>query len=81
MLARRRGGLSAAEEQAQYSAMDVLRSSYTGTMAEGVGGPHALPKPTASGIDAAPEPVAATAARLEQGAPPVPAPRPEDEDS
>ena len=45
VLARRRGGLSAAEEQAQYSAMDVLRPSYTGTMAEGVGGPHALPKP------------------------------------
>ena len=80
VLARRRGGLSAAEEQAQYSAMDVLRSPYTGTMAEAVGGPHALPKPAASGIDAAPEPVSATAERIEQGDPPIPAPRPEDED-
>jgi NADH:ubiquinone oxidoreductase subunit 6 (subunit J) len=82
VLARRRGGLTAAEEQAQYSAMDVLRSSYTGTMAEAVGGPHALPKPPASGIDAAPdrEPVAtATAERVEEGDPPFPAPRPEDE--
>jgi NADH:ubiquinone oxidoreductase subunit 6 (subunit J) len=67
VLARRRGGLSAAEEQAQYSAMDVLRPSYTGTMAEAVGGPHALPKPAASGIDAAPEHAAATAERVEQG--------------
>jgi NADH-quinone oxidoreductase subunit J len=80
VLARRRGGLSAAEEQAAYSAMDVLRPSYTGTMAEAVGGPHALSRPAASGIDAAPEPVAATAERIEQGAPPFPAPRPEDED-
>ena len=80
VLARRRGGLTAAEEQAQYSAMDVLRSSYTGTMAEAVGGPHALPKPAASGIDAAPghERVAAAAAkRAEQGAPPTASP-PED---
>ncbi len=46
VLARRRGGLSAAEEQAQYSAMDLLRPAYTGTMAEGVGGPRALPKAT-----------------------------------
>ena len=61
VLARRRGGMSAAEEQAQYSAMDVLRSSYTGTMAEAVGGPHALPKPAASGEEASPgeEPAAA----------------------
>ncbi len=44
VLARRRGGLSAAEEQAQYSAMDVLRPAYTGTMAEGVGGRRALPE-------------------------------------
>ena len=79
VLARRRGGLTAAEEQAQYSAMDVLRSPYTGTRAEAVGGPHALPTPPASGIDAAPEPVSAPAERVEQGAPPVPAPRPEDE--
>lgn len=77
VLARRRGGVSAAEEQAQYSAMDVLRSSYTGTMAEAVGGPHALPKPAASGADAAPrnEPAAAaTAERVEQGAPPTAGP-------
>ncbi len=81
VLARRRGGLSAAEEQAQYSAMDVLRSSYTGTMAEAVGGPHALPKPAASGIDAAPGrevAAAATAERAEQPAPPTAGP-PEDE--
>jgi NADH-quinone oxidoreductase subunit J len=62
VLARRRGGLSAAEEQAQYSAMDVLRPSYTGTMAEAVGGPHALPKPAASGTDAAPARESAPAA-------------------
>ncbi|MDQ3850533.1 MAG: NADH-quinone oxidoreductase subunit J [Actinomycetota bacterium] len=37
VLARRRGGLTAAEDQARYSAMDVLRPSSTGTMAEGVG--------------------------------------------
>jgi NADH-quinone oxidoreductase subunit J len=43
VLARRRGGLTAAEDQARYSAMDVLRPRYTGTMAEGVGGPHGLP--------------------------------------
>ena len=41
VLARRRGGISAAEDQARYSAMDMLRPAYTGTMAEGVGGPHA----------------------------------------
>jgi NADH-quinone oxidoreductase subunit J len=38
VLARRRGGLSAGEEQARYSAMDLLRPQGTGTMAEGVGG-------------------------------------------
>jgi NADH-quinone oxidoreductase subunit J len=43
VLARRRGGLTAAEDQARYSAMDMLRPRYTGTMAEGVGGPHGLP--------------------------------------
>ena len=82
VLARRRGGLTAAEEQAQYTAMDVLRSSYTGTMAEAVGGPHALPKPAASGIDAAPghERVAAAAAeRAQQGAPPTASPPEGDE--
>lgn len=44
VLARRRGGLSAAEEQARYSAMDLLRPAYTGTMAEAVGGRHTLPE-------------------------------------
>jgi len=44
VLARRRGGLSASEEQARYSAMDLLRPAYTGTMAEGVGGRHTLPQ-------------------------------------
>ena len=44
VLARRRGGLSATEEQARYSAMDLLRPAYTGTMAEGVGGRHTLPR-------------------------------------
>jgi NADH-quinone oxidoreductase subunit J len=62
VLARRRGGLSAAEEQAQYTAMDVLRSSYTGTMAEAVGGPHALPRAAATGAPGAPTPPSATAA-------------------
>jgi NADH-quinone oxidoreductase subunit J len=44
VLARRRGGLSASEEQARYSAMDLLRPAYTGTMAEAVGGRHTLPR-------------------------------------
>ncbi len=48
VLARRRGGLTAAEDQARYSAMDVLRPAYTGTTAEGVGGPHRLPAATAA---------------------------------
>ena len=42
VLARRRGGLSNVEEQARYSAMDILRPAYTGTMAEGVGGPQQI---------------------------------------
>jgi NADH-quinone oxidoreductase subunit J len=42
VLARRRGGLTAAEDQARYSAMDILRPAYTGTMAEGVGGRRRL---------------------------------------
>jgi len=46
VLARRRGGLSAAEEQARYSAMDLLRPAETGTMAEAVGGRRALAKAT-----------------------------------
>jgi NADH:ubiquinone oxidoreductase subunit 6 (subunit J) len=41
VLARRRGGISAAEDQARFSAMDMLRPAYTGTMAEAVGGPSA----------------------------------------
>ena len=77
VLARRRGGLSAAEEQAQYSAMDVLRSSYTGTMAEAVGGPHALTKPAASGADADAAKTPATVPD-EPVAPPTASP-PEDE--
>ena len=40
VLARRRGGETAAEDQARYSAMDLMRPAYTGTMAESVGGPH-----------------------------------------
>ncbi|MEA2155391.1 MAG: NADH-quinone oxidoreductase subunit [Solirubrobacteraceae bacterium] len=43
VLARRRGGLTAAEDQARYTAMDLLRPAYTGTMAEGVGGTRRLP--------------------------------------
>jgi NADH:ubiquinone oxidoreductase subunit 6 (subunit J) len=43
VLARRRGGLTAAEDQARYTAMDLLRPAYTGTMAEGVGGRRRLP--------------------------------------
>jgi NADH-quinone oxidoreductase subunit J len=46
VLARRRGGLSAAEDQARYSAMDLLRPAYTGTMAEAVGGRRRLPPVT-----------------------------------
>jgi hypothetical protein len=46
VLARRRGGLSHVEEQARYSAMDMLRPAYTGTMAEAVGGRHTLPGAT-----------------------------------
>lgn len=44
VLARRRGGLTAVEEQARYSAMDMLRPAYTGTMAEAVGDRRELPK-------------------------------------
>src|SRR5919112_1518954 len=43
VLARRRGGLTAAEDQARYTAMDLLRPAYTGTMAESVGGRRRLP--------------------------------------
>jgi NADH-quinone oxidoreductase subunit J len=52
VLARRRGGLSSAEEQARYSAMDILRPAYTGTMAEGVGGRHTLPQATVTNTPA-----------------------------
>lgn len=52
VLARRRGGLTAAEDQARYSAMDLLRPAYTGTMAEAVGGPHRrLPAPPSPSED------------------------------
>ncbi len=66
VLARRRGGITAAEDQARYSAMDMLRPAYTGTMAEAVGGRHTLPEASgenqASGEDdAAAEPVAGRA--------------------
>jgi NADH:ubiquinone oxidoreductase subunit 6 (subunit J) len=37
VLARRRGGLGAAEEQARFSAVDLLRAREVGTMAEAVG--------------------------------------------
>lgn len=59
VLARRRGGLSATEEQARYSAMDILRPAYTGTMAEAVGGRHTLPRASgANEPEPEPEPVA-----------------------
>ncbi len=54
VLARRRGGLSAAEDQARYTAMDLLRPAYTGTMAEGVGGRRRLPAATAPAAPPAP---------------------------
>ncbi len=57
VLARRRGGLTAAEDQARFSAMDVLRPANTGTMAEGVGGRRRALTPAApadSGADAPP---------------------------
>jgi len=59
VLARRRGGLSAVDEQARYSAMDILRPAYTGTMAEAVGGRHTLPHTSTS--DEPPAPPAETA--------------------
>jgi len=70
VLARRRGGMTAAEDQARFSAMDVLRPAGTGTMAEAVGGRRrALAAAPASEADAQP---AAAAAR-------EPAPPAEDE--
>jgi len=56
VLARRRGGISAAEDQARYSAMDMLRPANTGTMAEAVGGRsgavrHALPATRPESVD------------------------------
>ena len=62
VLARRRGGLTSAEDQARYSAMDILRPAYTGTMAEGVGGRHTLPRTSTS--DAPPAPAAEPAAAV-----------------
>src|SRR5918998_588927 len=52
VLARRRGGLTATEEQARYSAMDILRPAYTGTMAEAVGGRHTRPEATVTNTPA-----------------------------
>ena len=46
VLARRRGGVSAADDQARYSAMDLLRPANTGTMAEAVGVRRRLPPAT-----------------------------------
>jgi NADH:ubiquinone oxidoreductase subunit 6 (subunit J) len=60
VLARRRGGLTAAEDQARYSAMDLLRPAYTGTMAEGVGGPRRLPPVTERAAATVPEQAPAT---------------------
>jgi NADH-quinone oxidoreductase subunit J len=54
VLARRRGGLTAAEDQARFSAMDLLRPAYTGTMAEGVGGRRRLPPATERAAATAP---------------------------
>ncbi|HEY1539332.1 MAG TPA: NADH-quinone oxidoreductase subunit J [Solirubrobacteraceae bacterium] len=63
VLARRRGGITAAEDQARYSALDVLRPAITGTMAEAVGGrsgnarrPAALPVSGARSDDAGASP-------------------------
>jgi NADH-quinone oxidoreductase subunit J len=61
VLARRRGGISAAEDQARYSAMDMLRPAYTGTMAEavghrGVGAPLIVPVPAEESDVAQPQP-------------------------
>ncbi len=55
VLARRRGGLTAAEDQARYSAMDLVRPAYTGTMAESVGGRRRLPPATERAAASAPE--------------------------
>lgn len=55
VLARRRGGLTAAEDQARFSAMDVLRPANTGTMAEAVGGRRRALVPAAPPEDAAPD--------------------------
>ncbi len=55
VLARRRGGLTAAEDQARYSAMDLIRPANTGTMAEGVGGRRRLPPVTERAAAAEPE--------------------------
>jgi NADH-quinone oxidoreductase subunit J len=60
VLARRRGGLSLAEDQARYSAMDFLRPAYTGTMAEGVGGRRRLPPVSERAAATSPEQVPAT---------------------
>jgi NADH-quinone oxidoreductase subunit J len=55
VLARRRGGLTAEEDQARFSAMDVLRPADTGTMAEAVGGRRRALTPAAPVPDPAPD--------------------------
>jgi NADH:ubiquinone oxidoreductase subunit 6 (subunit J) len=51
-LARRRGGLTA-EDTGVMSLADLLRPSYTGTMAEGVGTPRQVPEHTAGETESA----------------------------
>jgi NADH:ubiquinone oxidoreductase subunit 6 (subunit J) len=48
-LARRRGGLDGGEAVLDRPAIDYARPSYTGTMAEGVGGRRALARPDEQG--------------------------------
>ena len=80
VLARRRGGLSAAEEQAQYSAMDVLRSSVHGHDGRGRRRAARAAQARRVGDRRGARARQRDAERIEQGDPPVPAPRPEDED-
>ncbi len=61
VLARRRGGITAAEDQARFSAMDMLRPAYTGTMAEavghrGIGAPLIVATPAEEHEQAQPQP-------------------------
>jgi len=68
VLARRRGGLTAEEDQARYSAMDLLRPAYTGTMAEGVGRRAIRPTVPALPVAATPTAHAADEASAGDGA-------------